>query len=381
MSKVLSIPPDFQKIAFAALLLVKGTLSNESEALRILAAQYAEDLDSQLDVMSALRIFYETTLRGGKIVVCGIGKSYKIATKTVATLKSLSISADELHPAEALHGDLGLLHDRDCLLFFSASGNTPELLQLLPHLPPTVPIVLLSCTRGSKLALCPQVKCVLCAELPEHLKESTIHGIPAPTVSTTLSLALGDAVVIALAEMIERDHLKRKKTFSMKHPGGSIGSDLSHLNDNYARMDLTSSTCSQSLTNHDSYTSLLSLSQVRASLRAFSPDDPSDLMSSLASSDSEESGQPRVDLALSAKLARAPASLCARFDKATILQWSELDLLKNLTVYDYVMFEDASRCYAIESSKIRQVYKLTNSVSKGWDGTDEIVKAFVHVAI
>lgn len=369
-----------QKVTFAALLSVKNTLFKESEALRNLSDQYANDLDSQLDLVKGLRILFDTNTRGGKIVVCGIGKSYKIALKSAATLKSLSINTDELHPAEALHGDLGLLRDRDCLLFFSASGNTPELLQLLPHISPSIPIILLSCTKLSKLALCQQVKCVLTAELPEHLNETTIHGIPAPTVSTTLTLALADAVSLALAEMIESDKLKRKKQFSMKHPGGSIGSNLSHLNDNFARMELTTSNATHSITNRDSYSSLLSLTQVRDSI-TYQSDDPLDLSPSLTSSDCEDAGQPRIDLILSAKLSRSSQALIGKFGKRTILSWGELDLLKNLTIYDFVAFEDELRWFVVESAKLRGLYKLQSALSSEWAGMGELVNSFSQVSI
>ena len=71
----------------------------------------------------------------GKIVITGVGKSYKLGLKLVATLNSLSIQSSSLHPTEALHGDLGLIdQNRDCLIMVTSSGNTPELIQLLPHL-------------------------------------------------------------------------------------------------------------------------------------------------------------------------------------------------------------------------------------------------------
>lgn len=371
---------EFQRITFSALLSVNATLAHESEAVLHLSQQFQNDLYSQINLANSLKIFFETNLKGGKIVCCGIGKSYKIATKVVATLKSLSINADILHPAEALHGDLGLLHERDCVLLFTASGNTLELIQLLPHFSQSIPVVLLTCNKVSRLSELSQIKSLLYAELPEHLKESTIHGLPAPTVSTTLSLVLADAVVLALSEMIESDELKRKKTFSMKHPGGSIGSDLSHLNDNLARVDL--STVSPSLlTQPESNSSLLSLNQVRKSFNIYSFPESTEASnaSSLVSSDNEDALLLLLaDSKLSAKLKSASRSLYSKFDKNEVVSWSEVDLLKNITIYDYILFENTNTTFGLESSKIRSIYKLLISESDAgkWGAMDRIVKAF-----
>lgn len=369
--------PDFQKLTLTAMDSVKSTLENESEAVQNLAFQYQEDMDSQIGLLTALRIFYETNMRGGKIVACGIGKSYKIATKTVATLKSLSINSDILHPSEALHGDLGLLNDRDCLLFFTASGNTPELLQLLPHLSPSIPIVLLTCNRVSKLSQQSQVKCLLCADLPDHLKENTVHGIPAPTISTTLSLVLADAVSLALAEMITSDKMKRKKMFSMKHPGGSIGSDLSHLNDNIVRMELLSSVKSDiTVASRDSYSSLLSLNQLRNSLRSNYDAESGSNASSLLNSDSEEALLPVPDARLTSKLRSSKPAQVFELDKDTLSLWEELQMLQSLALYDYIVFKDSKRKFAAESSRLRSWYKLAKSDGNEWLGMEDAFKVF-----
>lgn len=356
--------PDYQKLTSLALESVTATLDNESEAVQNLALQYQEDEESRSELAAALRIFYETNVRGGKIVACGIGKSYKIATKTVATFKSLSIDSDILHPSEALHGDLGLLNDRDCLLFFTASGNTPELLQLLPHISPVIPIVLLTCTRVSKLSAQSQVRTLLYADLPSHLKEENVHGIPAPTISTTLSLALADAVALALSEMITTDSMKRKKMFSMKHPGGSIGSDLSYLNDNYLRMELlTSGKSDLTDTNRDSYSSLLSLNQLRSSLRPIERESIS-TASSILNSDSEEALLPKPDMRLSSKFRSAKLSQVCQVDKEALGKWSELEFLKSITLHDFVSFKESKRSFVAESSKLRSWYKLGKYTSE-----------------
>ncbi|QBM88848.1 D-arabinose 5-phosphate isomerase GutQ [Metschnikowia aff. pulcherrima] len=373
MSTAVMSAPEWQKLTFAALQSVKTTLGRESEALRNLAAHYVENIDTQLDMINSIGLLYDAHKKGGKIVCCGIGKSYKIATKTVATLKSLTINADELHPSEALHGDLGLLRENDCLIFFTASGNTPELIQLLPHISSNIPIVLLTCSKQSKLASHPQVTSLLYADLPEHLKETAIHGIPAPTVSATLSLVLADAVALALGEMIEIDHMKRKKTFSMKHPGGSIGSDLSHLNDNFTRALSSSSSQSDSLPIHGSYTSLLSLDQFRECFRTTSA------TSTAAESAVDDSQVVKSNFEFSLALMNARSDSCLKTKKAEFLGWSELDFLKNLALYDYIMFESGAKPFAADSSKLRSMYKDVSGLPVGFTGMADFLSLFREI--
>ena len=165
----------------------------------------------------------------------------------MATFNSLSIQASCLHPLEALHGDLGIINDNhDCLIMLTASGNTPELINLLPHLSCNLPIILLTCNKFSNLSTSNRILSLLLADLPNSHNEEMIHGLPAPTVSTTLSLILADSVILSLSELIEQDLVKRKKLFGLKHPGGSIGA--------YLNLDTGSS-----LTSDGSTTSLLSL--------------------------------------------------------------------------------------------------------------------------
>lgn len=356
---------EWQRLSFTALQSVKTTLSKESEALSNLSSHYLENVETQLELLNSLNILYDTHARGGKIVCCGVGKSYKVAAKTVATLKSLSINSDALHPTEALHGDLGLLRDEDCLIFFTASGNTPELIQLLPHISLSIPIILLTCSKQSKLSALPQVKSLLFAELPDHLKESTVHGVPAPTISATLSLALADAVALALAETIETDHLKRKKRFSMKHPGGSIGSDLSHLNENWSRSNSETSNTdplAAPTRNYESFTSLLSLDQLR---ECFSPNPASSTPSSVSEAgDSpveKTHSEPKLDTVLSVQMSNAPKHTIFTIEKSDLEKWSEFNFLKNISLYDYLTYSEDFKHFGSDCSKLRETYKHTTA--------------------
>ncbi|KAH3676406.1 hypothetical protein WICMUC_002037 [Wickerhamomyces mucosus] len=225
-------------------------LEHQTSSIYHLAQQYKYSQFSQQQLVNSLNILNRTLLKGGKIVVSGVGKSHKIAAKIVATMNSLSIYAALLHPSEALHGDLGIVRSdhHDCLIFISSSGKSPELLQLLPHISNETPIVLLTNSKNSLLSNHFQINSLLYAELPDDLKEESVYGLNAPSISTTLCLTLADAVVIALAELYITDYNERKKIFGQRHPGGAIGesynNSLLYSNSNSLSNSLSSSTTS-----------------------------------------------------------------------------------------------------------------------------------------
>ena len=354
----------YEKRAEKALNSVNKTLSSQSEAMSHLVEQYSKSGYSQINLLNSLEILFQSILRGGKVVVTGIGKSFKISNKLVATLNSLSIQSAALHASEGLHGDLGIIRDNDALIFVTASGNTPELLQLLPHIPKSIPIILLTCNRNSKLSSHPQVKSMLYADLPSNLNEESIHGIPAPTVSATLSMVLADSTILALSEMLEEDALKRKKLFSMKHPGGSIGADLSHLNENFVKMatsDVANSGRSFSL---NTIPSLLSLNQLRKSFDNMNSE--SSNISSLVVSDEED----ELDSKALKKTSEVQnISIISDTSKRVTITEDELNstsyiteskVLKWITLYDYVVClkaDDIDSARAISCDQIREIYR------------------------
>lgn len=355
----------YDRIRSKALLSVNDTLANQSEAIQNLNSQYRRDAYSQQQLLQSLDTLFATVAARGKIVVSGIGKSYKIATKLVATLNSLSIHSHVLHPSEALHGDLGVLHEGDCLVLLTASGNTPELLQLLPHVSKSIPIILLTCSKSSKLSAHPQVGSLLYAELPPHLKEDTIHGIPAPTVSTTLSLALADATILALSEMIEADLLKRKKQFSMKHPGGSIGSDLSHLNDNLIKKQDELASIGLQVSS----SSLLSLNNIR---QLYGRNGAS--LNSSVTSDDEDSIR-LYDVNLSNQIKNSQSYEVARYGYDDFLQIDELNLFKAISLYNYLILESPGKTLvALDTTSIKNTFR--SEIGTGY--TPEVWTTFVH---
>ncbi|HRN53463.1 MAG TPA: KpsF/GutQ family sugar-phosphate isomerase [Gemmatimonadaceae bacterium] len=153
----------------------------------------------------------------GRVIVAGIGKSGLIARKIAATMTSTGTPAYFLHPTESVHGDLGIVTDEDVALLLSKSGETSELLPLLEQLTRLgVPCIAITGNRESTLARNSRVA------LDGYVREEACPHDLAPTTSTTLALAVGDALAVALLE--EKGF--RREDFAKFHPGGSLGRKL-----------------------------------------------------------------------------------------------------------------------------------------------------------
>lgn len=153
----------------------------------------------------------------GRVIVAGVGKSGLIGRKIAATLTSTGTPAAFLHPADSVHGDLGIVGPNDVAILISKSGESDELLALVEHLKRMgVRLIAMTGDRGSGLARHADV--VLDAGVAE---EACPHDL-APTTSTTVALALGDALAVALLE--EKGF--QREDFARLHPGGSIGRRL-----------------------------------------------------------------------------------------------------------------------------------------------------------
>jgi arabinose-5-phosphate isomerase len=202
----------------------------EAEALLALADRLAgpmaQAFRGAVDLLYACR---------GRVVVTGLGKSGLVARKVAATLSSTGTPALFLHPAEALHGDLGMLVRGDVVLALSASGETEEILQLLATMKRLqIPVVSVTCDRlypggvGAPARENPKLS-TLASAADVALdcsvdKEACSLGL-APTASTTTMLALGDALAMALAE---RRGFK-EEDFANLHPGGKLGKRLARV--------------------------------------------------------------------------------------------------------------------------------------------------------
>ncbi|KAL4885623.1 hypothetical protein BJY04DRAFT_136634 [Aspergillus karnatakaensis] len=219
---VLSVPKDAASVTTAL-----QVISTERAALTHLERLYQTDQLAQDHLARAVHQIVRTIQNGGKLVCCGVGKSGKIAQKLEATMNSLGIYSTFLHPTEALHGDLGMIRPNDTLLLISFSGRTPELLLLLPHIPPTVTVIAL--TSHLHPSTCPLLsfhtsdKAIL-LPAPIHEDEETSIGVCAPTSSTTVALSLGDALAIATARRLHNTPGRGPaEVFKSYHPGGAIG--------------------------------------------------------------------------------------------------------------------------------------------------------------
>ena len=153
----------------------------------------------------------------GRVVVTGMGKSGHIARKVAATLASTGTPAFFLHPAEAGHGDLGMITRTDVVLALSNSGETPEVVDLVPHLKRLgVPLIVMTGNANSTLAQAAQVA------LDVAVAEEACPLNLAPTASTTAALAMGDALSVAVLEA----RGFTAQDFARSHPGGSLGRRL-----------------------------------------------------------------------------------------------------------------------------------------------------------
>jgi arabinose-5-phosphate isomerase len=153
----------------------------------------------------------------GRVIVTGMGKSGHVGGKIAATLASTGTPAFFLHPAEAGHGDLGMITRSDVVLALSNSGETTELLMLLPHVKRLgVPLIAMSGRADSTLARSADVT------LDVSVEQEACPLNLAPTASTTAALALGDALAVALLEARGFS----AEDFARAHPGGSLGRQL-----------------------------------------------------------------------------------------------------------------------------------------------------------
>lgn len=180
----------------------------EIAALKAVATQ----LDGAFD--NATQIVVQTLKSRGKIIVIGIGKSGNIGAKIAATLTSTGSTAVTLNSVDALHGDLGIVGDGDTILALSYSGESEELIGLLPALK-RFAVKIIAFTGGPKSTLARQSDVVLNVKVPQEACPFNL----APTSSTTATLVMGDALAMAVLEA----RGFKQSDFARFHPGGSIG--------------------------------------------------------------------------------------------------------------------------------------------------------------
>ena len=186
----------------------KEVLKTEAKAIQELVKR----IDSNFE--KAIRLILRSK---GRVIVTGMGKPGFIAQKISATLASTGTPSLYLHPAEALHGDLGRVTKEDCIIAISSSGETEEIIRLLPIVK-KIGSVLIAMVGNTNSTLAANSDCILDVSIK---KEACPLGL-APTTSTTVMLAMGDALSVTLQEKkgFKVEH------FALFHPGGSLGKRL-----------------------------------------------------------------------------------------------------------------------------------------------------------
>ena len=188
--------------------IAKQTLTIEADAL----IQASKRLDKEFK--KVVKLIDSTK---GKLIITGVGKSGLVGAKMAATFASTGTPSFSIHPTEALHGDLGMISKGDTLLAISSSGESDELIAILPHIKRlNIPLIAFTSDKNSSLGRF----CDLMIDISVK-EEACILGI-APTTSTTLTMALGDALAISL--MSKREF--KKEDFASFHPSGALGKKL-----------------------------------------------------------------------------------------------------------------------------------------------------------
>ncbi|WP_394674271.1 SIS domain-containing protein [uncultured Chryseobacterium sp.] len=188
--------------------IAKNTLDIEISELQKLKNRLDDEFVTAVDIIRSAE---------GKLIIVGIGKSAHVANKIVATLNSTGTPSQFLHASEAIHGDLGVIQKSDVVLCISNSGNSPEIINLLPYLKNySSALIGMTGNRNSKLAEFSDVI------LDTHVDTEACPNQLAPTSSTTLQMALGDALAIVLMEL----NGFKAHDFAKFHPGGSLGKNL-----------------------------------------------------------------------------------------------------------------------------------------------------------
>jgi arabinose-5-phosphate isomerase len=200
--------------------IAKEVLETEANELKLAADNISSfDLEKVVDLIISCK---------GKLIITGLGKSGLVGAKIAATLASTGTSSFFLHPTEAMHGDLGMIGKEDVVLGISYSGESEELIQLLPHLK-RFDIPLIAMAKNSKSTL---------GKYSDFFIDISVtkEACPldtAPTSSTTLTMAMGDVLAVCL--MKRRNF--QKKDFALFHPGGSLGKKLFIKVDDLLRRD------------------------------------------------------------------------------------------------------------------------------------------------
>ncbi|WP_136442082.1 KpsF/GutQ family sugar-phosphate isomerase [Pacificoceanicola onchidii] len=191
--------------------IAREVLTTEASALTRLGSELPESFDAVVALLLGVQ---------GRVIVSGMGKSGHVAGKIAATFASTGTPAQAVHPGEASHGDLGMITRNDAVILISNSGETRELADMIAHCARfNIPLIAMTKKVGSTLGSAAQHVLVL-----PNAPEACAIGM-APTTSTTMAMALGDALAVAMM----RNRNFGKENFAAFHPGGTLGAQLLHV--------------------------------------------------------------------------------------------------------------------------------------------------------
>lgn len=191
----------------------RRVLNIETQALEALSASLSDDFSSVVELLKPIK---------GRIILAGVGKSGHVARKIAATLASTGSAALYVHPTEASHGDMGMITSEDAVIALSRSGETKEFSDLIGYSRRfNIPLIAMTAKAQSTLAKAAG-HLLLLPDAPEACAETR-----APTTSTTLQMALGDALAVALLEAKGFT----ASDFKTYHPGGALGATLATIAD------------------------------------------------------------------------------------------------------------------------------------------------------
>lgn len=192
-------------------------LATEIEGLQALSASLNETFTAAIETIQTMK-----DVGRGRLIVAGIGKSGHVARKIAATLASTATPSYYIHPGEASHGDLGMITEHDVIILLSNSGENAELSDMIAYAKRfAIPLIAITSNPQSTLGKHADIGLIL-----PKVPEACPNGL-APTTSTTMMMALGDAIAVAL---LARSGLTAEE-FRVWHPGGKLGSKLRHVSD------------------------------------------------------------------------------------------------------------------------------------------------------
>ncbi|EDO15917.1 hypothetical protein Kpol_480p4 [Vanderwaltozyma polyspora DSM 70294] len=197
--------------------------------IQYLLRNYYEDEETCKDIENIIEISSKSLKTGGKVIIVGCGKSYKIASKIVVMLNSLGMSSTLLHPIEAIHGDMGVIREGDVIWMCSHGGETLEVIKFIELVHKVW-----SCNAITTIGITSKEESTvsrICDHkivIKQYIKEDILQrGLKTPTISTSSMLIVLDCIVMSMSEVYYNyDYESRLRFFNKNHPGGSIGFQL-----------------------------------------------------------------------------------------------------------------------------------------------------------